>query len=97
MKVKEKQEILLLITEKNIKDIVSIFEKREDMEYTAKLVTNKEIEENDYNLSTSTYIEKESTLETIDIAELNKKIDEIVSREQILRDEIKQIISEIEV
>ena len=85
------------LTEKNIKDIVSIFEKREDMEYTTKLVTNKEIEENDYNLSTSTYIEKESTLETIDIAELNKKIDEIVSREQILRDEIKQIISEIEV
>ena len=36
-------------------------------------------------------------LPQINIVELNKEIDEIVSREQKLRDEIKQIISEIEV
>ena len=33
----------------------------------------------------------------INIVELNKELDEIVKREQILRDEIKNIISEIEV
>ena len=43
------------------------------------------------------YIEKEDTREKIDINELNKKIDEIVAREQVLRDEINKIISEIEV
>ncbi|MCI8486748.1 MAG: hypothetical protein HFJ20_06760, partial [Clostridia bacterium] len=48
-------------------------------------------------LSVSTYVEKEDTREKIDIVELNKEIDEIVTREQILRDEIKKIISEIEV
>ena len=37
------------------------------------------------------------TGEKIDIVELNKQIDEIVAREQVLRDEIKKIISEIEV
>lgn len=85
------------LTEKNIADIVKIFENREDAEYTAKLVSNKEIEENDYNLSVSTYVEKADTREKIDIVELNKEIDEIVEREQKLRDEIKKIISEIEV
>ena len=58
---------------------------------------NKEIEENEYNLSVSTYVEKEDTREKIDIVELNKEIDEIVAREQVLRDEIAKIIAEIEV
>lgn len=85
------------LTDENIENIVDIFTKREDKEYVAKLVSNKEIEENDYNLSVSTYVEKEDTREKIDIDVLNKEIDEIVAREQVLRDEIKKIISEIEV
>lgn len=85
------------LTDENINNIVDIFTKREDKEYVAKLVSNKEIEENDYNLSVSTYVEKEDTREKIDIVELNKEIEEIVSRENVLRDEINKIISEIEV
>ena len=84
------------LTDENINNIVDIFTKREDKEYVAKLVFNKEIEENDYNLSVSTYVEKEDTREKINIVELNKEIDKIVAREQVLRDEIKKIISEIE-
>ena len=85
------------LTDENINDIVEIFTNREDKEHIAKIVSNEEISENDYNLSVSTYVEKEDTREKIDIVELNKEIDEIVAREQILRDEIKKIISEIEV
>lgn len=85
------------LTDENIENIVNIFTKRKDKEYMAKLVNNKDIEENDYNLSVSTYVEKEDTREKIDINVLNKEIDEIVAREQVLRDEIKRIISEIEV
>lgn len=85
------------LTDDNINDIVEIFTNREDKEHIAKLVSNAEISENDYNLSVSTYVEKEDTREKIDIVELNKEIDEIVAREQILRDEIKKIITEIEV
>ena len=79
----------------NISNIVKIFENREDVEYTAKLVSNKEIAENDYNLSVSTYVEKEDTREKIDIDVLNKEIDEIVARENVLREEINKIINEI--
>ena len=85
------------LTDENINDIVEIFTNREDKEHIAKLVSNEEISESDYNLSVSTYVEKEDTREKVDIVELNKEIDEIVAREQILRDEINKIISEIEV
>ena len=85
------------LTDENIKNIVDIFTNRTDVEHVAKFVSNKEIAENDYNLSVSTYVEQEDTREIIDIKELNKEIEDIVAREQILRDEIKKIISEIEV
>ena len=85
------------LTDENINNIVKIFENREDVEYTAKLVSNKEIAENDYNLSVSTYVEQEDTREHINIDVLNKEIEEIVARENLLREEINKIISEIEV
>jgi type I restriction enzyme M protein len=84
------------LTDKNIENIVNIFDKREDLDHVAKIVSNQEIAENDYNLSVSTYVDKEDTREKIDIVELNKEIDEIVAKEQVLRDEINKIISKIE-
>ena len=84
------------LTDENIDNIVKIFTDRKDIDYVAKLVSNSEIEENDYNLSVSTYVEKEDTREKIDIVELNKQIEEIVAREQVLRDEINKIVKEIE-
>ena len=56
-----------------------------------------EIEGNSYNLSVSTYVEAEDTKEKIDIVKLNTEIEEMVAREQVLRDEIAKIIAEIEV
>lgn len=85
------------LLDENIQNIVNIFSNRDDKEYIAKLVSNKEIADNDYNLSVSTYVEKEDTRESVDIDVLNKEIEEIVAREQILREEINKIISEIEV
>ena len=85
------------LTDENIENIVKTFTDRKDIDYVSKLVLNKEIGENDYNLSVSTYVEKEDTREKIDINVLNKEIDEIVARENVLREEIKKIISEIEV
>ena len=38
------------LTDENINDIVEIFTNRTDREYVSKLVSNKEIAENDYNL-----------------------------------------------
>ena len=84
------------LTDENIEHIVKIFTDRKDIDYVAKLISNTEIGENDYNLSVSTYVEKEDTREKIDIVELNKQIEEIVAKEQVLRDEIDKIVKEIE-
>ena len=85
------------LTNENIENILKVYTGREDKEHIARLVSNNEIAENDYNLSVSTYVEKEDTREKIDIVQLNKEIDEIVARENKLRDQINKIISEIEV
>ena len=84
------------ITQENIDRIVDTFAKREEIQYFSHLADYEDIAENDYNLSVSIYVEVEDTREKVDIAKLNAKIEEIVAREQALRDEIDQIISEIE-
>ncbi len=61
-----------------------------------KSISLKEIAENNYNLSVSTYIEKEDTREKIDIVKLNAEIEENVARQNVLRTEIDKIIAEIE-
>jgi len=85
------------LTEENIARIVDAYSSRADVEYFARCVPYEEIAENDYNLSVSSYVEQEDTREVIDIVKLNAEIEEIVAREQVLRDEIAKIIAEIEV
>ncbi|MCQ2548305.1 MAG: type I restriction-modification system subunit M [Clostridia bacterium] len=84
------------LSEANADRIVDVFSKREDVGYFSHLATYEEIEENDFNLSVSTYVEPEDTREKIDIVKLNAEIKEIVAREQVLRKEIDKIIAEIE-
>ena len=84
------------LTGENIQNILDAYSKRMDKEYYAKVVSNGEIAENDYNLSVSSYVEQEDTSEQIDIKALNAEIKEIVAREDKLRTEIDRIIAEIE-
>ena len=83
------------LTAENIQRIVSVFAGREEIKHFSHLAEYGEITENSYNLSVSTYVEAEDTREKIDIVKLNAEIEEIVAREQVLRDEIDRIIAEI--
>ena len=84
------------LTAENIERIVSVFAAREkEVKHFSFLADYEDIVENGYNLSVSTYVEAEDTRERIDIVKLNAEIEEIVAREQVLRDEISRIISEI--
>jgi type I restriction enzyme M protein len=60
------------LTDENIKKILEVYEKREEIQYFSKLVPNDEIAKENYNLSVSTYVEIEDTREKIDIKVLNK-------------------------
>lgn len=84
------------LTPENIQHIYDIWKKRENQKYIAQLVKADKIEEEDYNLSVSTYVEQEDTREKIDIKVLNQQIKEIVAKEQALREEIDRIIADIE-
>ena len=85
------------LTQANIERIVETFAKRAEEAHFSHLESYEEIADNDYNLSVSTYVEAEDTREKIDIVKLNAEIEQIVAREQVLRDEIAKIIAEIEV
>ena len=84
------------LTQTNIDRIVKTFANRAEETHFSYLAKHEEIVDNDYNLSVSTYVESEDTREKIDIVELNAEIEKIVLLEQVLRDEIAKIISEIE-
>lgn len=84
------------LTAENIKRIVDVFRRREEIKHFSHLADLAEIAASDYNLSVSTYVEAEDTREQIDIVKLNAEIKEIVAREQTLREEIDKIIAEIE-
>lgn len=85
-----------ILEEKNIDAIVEEFRNRTDVEYFSRYVDVSEIEENDYNLSVSTYVEKEDTREVIDIKALNKELEETVKRIDELRSSINEIVKELE-
>ena len=85
------------LTQENIERIVDTFANRAEEAHFSHLASYEEIADNNYNLSVSTYVEAEDTREKIDIVKLNAEIEQIVAREQVLRDEIAKIIAEIEV
>lgn len=84
------------LTDENRQTILDAFAAREPIEYMAALVPNETLGENDYNLSVSSYVEKEDIREVIDIKELNAEIKRIVTRQQELRVAIDEIVADLE-
>ena len=85
------------LTQQNIDAIIGAYTSRVDTANFVRLTPNAKIAAQGYNLSVSTYVEQKDTREKVDIAVLNARIEEIVAREQVLREEIAKIIAEIEV
>ena len=85
------------LTSENIQNILNAYIERKDIDHFVKLASREEVEEFDYNLSVTAYVEPEDTREEIDIVKLNAEIEKIVARQQVLREEIDKIIKEIEV
>ena len=84
------------LTAANINNIVATFAERTEKEHFSHLADYEEVKDKEYNLSVSSYVETKDTREKIDIKKLNAEIEQIVAREQVLRDEIDKIIAEIE-
>lgn len=84
-----------ILLPEHIERIVNIFGNKEEVQYVATSIDNKTIAENDYNLSVSSYVEAEDKRECIDIDKLNREVEEIVKRIDVLRTDINDIIREI--
>jgi type I restriction enzyme M protein len=84
------------LSDENVNKIYEAHRKKEEIAHFCHIVTTKDIEAEDFNLSVSTYVEQEDTREQVDIAVLNKQISEIVSRQQTLRTQLDAIIKELE-
>lgn len=84
------------LTDDNIKNILNYYTDRMNVDYTASIVSYDQIVAEKYNLSVSTYVEKEDTREKIDIKLLNEELKEVVKSVNLLRDEIDAIIAELE-
>jgi len=78
------------------KKVLHAFSERKDIEHFARLVPNKEISENDYNISVFSYVEQKDEREEINITELNAEIVRIVARQSELRTQIDAIVADLE-
>lgn len=85
-----------VLEEGHIDKIMELFDRKENVDHVAVSIDNKQIAENDYNLSVSSYVEAKDTREVIDITKLNAEIAETVQRIDALRTSIDAIIEEIE-
>ena len=86
-----------MLEDKHIERIIEIFDSKEDVEYVAKSIDSRQIAENDYSLSVSSYVETKDNREKVDITELNAEISETVKKIDALRISIDAIVKEIEV
>jgi len=84
------------LSEENRKKILNAFVERKDIEYFAKLVDNKDLAANNYNITVSSYVVTEDTREVVNISQLNTKIEQIVKKQQELREAIDEIVKDIE-
>lgn len=83
------------LTQENIDHIVSVYTNRNSIDYLSYLAEYEEIVDNDYNLSTSTYIKANISEEEVDIDAINSQLDYIVDHCNHLRKEVNRIIQEV--
>lgn len=84
------------LTDSNRKKVLNAYVERKDYEHFAKLVLNKDIADNGYNIAVSSYVEQDNTTEEVDIEVLNAHIGEIVIKQNKLRTAIDEIIADLE-
>ncbi|WP_313636486.1 type I restriction-modification system subunit M [Empedobacter sp.] len=85
-----------MLEDVHIEKIMQLFDSKENVKHVAVTIENKIIEENDYNLSVSSYVEAVDTREVIDIEVLNTELAETVNNISSLRATIDHLVKEIE-
>lgn len=83
------------MSDENIEKITNAFNNKKEIDKFSRLVSLKEIEENDFNLNITRYIDTFEDEEEIDINEVNRQIKEIDKELEETEKEIQKMISEL--
>ena len=78
-------------------NIISLLKDRKSVENKSYLAAYDEIKDNDYNISVNSYLRANVEDKKIDIEEVNRKLAEIVPKQQQIREELEEIIKKLEV
>ncbi|WP_243228142.1 type I restriction-modification system subunit M [Microbacterium sp. CIAB417] len=84
------------LTPDNQQNILGALEDREPVDHFAVLASNEEISTNGYNIAVSSYVDRDETIENIDIEELNSEIANIVARQAKVRAAVDEIVANLE-
>ena len=84
------------LAEANRQTILDAYTKRQSLTHFARLVENREIAQNSYNIAVSSYVSPADSREAVDIRVLNAEIGRIVARQAELREQIDAIVADLE-
>ena len=84
------------LSNNNIANIIDLIKDRKMVDNKSYLATYDEVKNNDYNISVNSYLKSINETQKIDIIELNKQIDIIVSKQSQTRKELDKIVKELE-
>lgn len=84
------------LSDENINSIINLLEKRTNIEYESILISNTDIEKNEYNLSVGNYLKAKRNEINIDIKQINKEIFETLEKEKELVNKLDEIIADLE-
>ena len=84
------------LSDENINNIIEMIKDRKSIENKVYLATYDEVRDNDYNIAVNSYLSGNDDEDIIDIHEVNKKIAEIIPKQQAIREELDRIIMKLE-
>ncbi|MBN1162499.1 type I restriction-modification system subunit M [Patescibacteria group bacterium] len=84
------------LSKRNREKILNTFIKRQHIEYFSELINNKDIVENDFNISVTSYVGNEKKQDVINIKELDTEIANTVTIQNKLRESLNEIVKNIE-
>ena len=84
------------LTDDHIKQIMALFDNKDDVDHLAKSVPLEQVAASDYNLSVSSYVEAKDNREVVEITQLNGEIKATVAKIDQLRAAVDAIVAEIE-
>ena len=84
------------LSDNNIENIVSLYKKRTNEDNKSIIITYEDVKNNNYNLSISSYLSSNRNVEIIDIDDVNRKLAQVVTRQQQIREKLEDIIKKLE-